>query len=106
MCAVDGWGVGSRVQPVHAPGLGFAFHGFNTLMLLSQSLPRTQGPFLMAALRTGFQLIMSANLPQGRRSTRKHMFGLKAKMVERLSHAWRILDGGRKKEKGGRPAGV
>lgn len=49
---------------------------------------------------------MSVNLPQGRRSTRKHMFRLKAKMVERLFHAWHILDGRRKKEKGGYPGGV
>lgn len=53
----------------------------------------------MAALRTGFQLIMSANLPQGRRSTRNHMFRLKAKMVERLFHAWHILDGGERKRR-------
>lgn len=40
---------------------------------------RTQGPLLMAASRTGFQLITSANLPRGRRRTRKHTSGLKAK---------------------------
>lgn len=70
-------------------------------MVLSLSLPRTQGPFLMAALRTGFQLIMTANLPQGR-STRKHRSRLKAKLVERqewLFHAWHIFDGGERKRR-------
>ncbi len=69
-------------------------------MVLSQSLPRTQGPFLMATLRTGFELITSANL-QGRRS-RKHRFRLKAPLVERhkrLFHARHIFDGGERKRR-------
>lgn len=37
----------------------------------------------MAALRTGLELITSANLPQGRRSGGKRGFRLKAKQLER-----------------------
>lgn len=78
-----GGGRGSRVQAVHARGPGYASHCFDTPMVLSQSPPRTQGLLLMAALRTGFQLIITANLPRGERS-RKHRLELKVKPVERL----------------------
>lgn len=54
---------GSRVQSEHAQGPGPAFHCFNTPMVLSLSLSRTQECFLMVALRTGFLLIITANLP-------------------------------------------
>lgn len=52
----------------------------------------------MAALRTGFQLIMSANLPQGR-SGRKYRFRLKAEPVQRLFHARHIFDGADRKRR-------
>lgn len=38
--------------------------------ILSRGLRGSRGRLLMAALRTGFQLITSANLPEARRSTR------------------------------------
>lgn len=62
------------------------------------------GLFLMAALRTGFQLIISANLPQGQR-TRKHRSRLKAELVERhgrlfLMHGtFSFFDGGERKRR-------
>lgn len=41
MWDVDGEGVGSRVQDIHARGPGFAVHSFNTAAVLSQTLPGT-----------------------------------------------------------------
>lgn len=40
MWDVDGEGVGSRVQDIHARGPGYAFHSFNTAVVLSQTQPR------------------------------------------------------------------
>lgn len=62
-------------------------------MVLEQSLPGTQGLFLMAAVSPGFQLIITANLSLGQ----CRRFKLKAR---RLFHARYIFDGtDRKKER-------
>lgn len=37
---VDGEGLGSRVQDIHAGGPGYAFHSSNTATVLPQTRPR------------------------------------------------------------------
>lgn len=84
---------GSRVQPEHALGPGHAFHCFNTPVVSSLGRPRTRECFLMVEQRTGFRLIITANLPQGQ----NNRFKLKA-LLERLSfNARHIFDAGEKK---------
>jgi len=54
----------------------------------------------MVALRTGFQLIITADLPRGQH-TGENRSKLKVKLVERLFfyHAWHIFDRGERRRR-------